>query len=242
MSGHSHWAVTKRQKAVVDAKRGQVFTKIANIITIAARDGGPDSVMNFKLRMAMEKARQVNMPKENIERAIKRGTGEAGGQIEEISYEAFGPGGTALIIELMTDNKNRSMNQLKHLLNQYDGSLANIGSVVWQFQRLGVIYLALDTQKRADWEQIELQLIEKGVEDIKTEGDKLVLYMKPENLQAVKGALEAADVAISDVALEMVPKEKITIADAATKQKLEELFNALDDWEEIKDFYSNADF
>lgn len=170
MSGHSKWATTKRQKAVVDAKRGAIFTKLSNLISIAARDKGGDPDTNFTLRMAIDKARQANMPKDNIERAIKRGTGEGGGQqIEELVYEGQGPVGSQFIIKCVTDNRNRTASTIRHLFSKAGGSL---GAVAWNFVLRGVVQITSEAlaDKFGDWDNLELELIDQGAQ---------ILFKKP---------------------------------------------------------------
>jgi len=233
MSGHSKWATTKRKKESVDAKRSANFTKLANIISIAARAGG-DPETNFKLRMAIDKAKEYSLPKDNIERAIKRGTGElVGTQIEEITYEGFGPEGIAFIIEVITDNKNRAAAEVKHLLAKYGGSLAGPGSVMWQFERKGVIIL--DKPKLSDEE--ELALIDAGVEDIETD-DSVILYTNVENFNKVKETVEKLGIKTLEASLEYVAKEKVKPKNEETVTKLYDDLEACDD---VSNFYSNAD-
>ncbi len=233
MSGHSKWATTKRKKEAVDAKRSANFTKLANIITIAARAGG-DPETNFKLRMAIDKAKEYSLPKDNIERAIKRGIGElAGNQIEEVTYEGFGPEGIAFIIEVVTDNKNRAVSEVKHLLAKYGGSLSGPNSVMWQFERKGVI--VLDKTSLSDEE--ELALIDAGVDDINTE-DGITLFTAVENFNKVKEKTESLGLKVLEANLEYVAKEKIRPKNEETVTKLYEDLDACDD---VSNFYSNAE-
>ncbi|MCX6785252.1 MAG: YebC/PmpR family DNA-binding transcriptional regulator [Candidatus Komeilibacteria bacterium] len=233
MSGHSKWATTKHRKEGVDAKRSANFTKLANIIAVAARKGG-DPESNFSLRMAMDKAKQYSLPKENIERAIKKGTGELGGQqIEEIVYEGFGPEGIAIIIETVTDNKNRAASEIKHLLNKYNGNLGGPGSTAWMFSHQGVI--VLDKEKLTDEE--ELALIDAGALDIKEEG-RVVIYTAMEQFEKLKKKIEAMRLPIAEADLEYVPKDRVKPKNEETLIKLFEELEACDD---ISNFYSNAD-
>ncbi len=236
MSGHSKWATTKRAKEAVDKKRGKIFTKLTNEIIIAAREGG-DPTMNFKLRVAMDRARAANVPKENIERAIKRGTGEDGGAVvEELIYEGFGPAGAAVIIKSLTDNKNRSASEIKHVFTKHGGSVAGSGAVMWMFLKRGAI--RIPKQPLAD---IELQLIEAGAEDIREEEENIVIYTKVEDLQKTKTALEKSGFTISDTDIEFAPKESKKITDESEKEKLENFFNDLDDLDDVSDFYTNVE-
>ena len=240
MSGHSKWAQIKRQKGVTDQKRGALFTKLANVITIAAREGGGDPEMNFKLRLAMEKAKQSNMPKNNIERAVKRGIGEVPGvQIEEVTYEGFGPGGVALVIEAITDNKNRTASTLRHILLKYGGNLSGTKSVLWMFSHKGILKIAKSHIQNIAKEELELKVIDVGVEDIIEENDELTILTKPENLQKVKENLEAQNIKADYVEIELIAKDKINIEDKNIRDKIEKLFEELDGLDDIDNFYSN---
>ncbi|PKL72428.1 YebC/PmpR family DNA-binding transcriptional regulator [Candidatus Kuenenbacteria bacterium HGW-Kuenenbacteria-1] len=230
MSGHSKWATTKRQKGITDQKRGVIFTKLGNIISIASREGGGDPEKNFKLRLVIEKAKQANMPKENIERAIKKGTGELGGaKIEEIIYEAFGPDGVGLIIETLTDNKNRTVSNIKSILNKHGGSLSGVNSVLWMFKKYGVI--RINKLEILNLEEFELKLIDLKVEDVEEEEEELVIYIKLEEFQKIKEELEKQKIKIDYAELEWVSKEKISsIADEKeTKEKIKKILEELDD-------------
>ena len=232
MSGHSKWATTKHKKAIKDSKRSSLFTKLAKIITIAARDGD-DQSMNFKLRMAVDKAKSLSMPKDNIERAIERGAGTGdSGPLEEITYEGYGPEGTAVIVEVVTDNKNRSASEVRHILTKHGGSLG--GSVIWQFDRKGVIYLKAEKIS----EDQELEIIDTGAEDIeKTEGSVRVITAM-EDLQKIQEKLQNT-FKIDSAELEYLPKNKVKIEKV---EKIEKFFEALDGCDDINNFYSNADF
>jgi YebC/PmpR family DNA-binding regulatory protein len=240
MSGHSKWATTHRQKEVADAKRGAIFTKLANAITIAAKQGGGDIETNFKLRMAIDKARDANMPKDNIERAIKKGSGELGGeQIEEIAYEAFGPAGTAFIIEVVTSNRNRVVSNLKHIFNKYGGSLGSNGSVAWMFERLGVIRILNEEIKDRNIEELELKLIDLNVKDVAKEAEGLIVYTDPIELQRIKNEIEKDGIKITGAEIEYVPKDKIGIKDEATKETLEKILDELEADEDANNYYFN---
>jgi len=239
MSGHSKWATTKRQKAEVDAKKGAIFTKIANMITIAAREKGGDPETNFNLRMAIEKGRSVNMPKENVERAIKRGLGElAGVAPEELIYEGFGPVKTHFIVKVLTDNKNRSAAEIRHLFAEYGGSL---GAVRWNFSEQGVIRVAAeDLPDAPDKESFELSLIDAGAEDIKREEEGLTVYCQNQALPLVKKIFDRQNIPTESAAVEYVAKEKAALA-PENRENLEKFLSALDECEEIVDYYHNAD-
>ncbi|HQB50842.1 MAG TPA: YebC/PmpR family DNA-binding transcriptional regulator [bacterium] len=242
MSGHSKWATTKRQKAVVDAKRGAIFTKMSNLITIAARDKGGDPATNFTLRMAIDKARQANMPKDNIERAIKRGTGEGGGnQIEELVYEGQGPVGSQFIIKCVTDSRNRTASTIRHAFSKAGGSL---GSVMWNFSLKGVVQITTEAlaTKNNDWDSFELELIDQGVEEIIREEEGVTLYTAPEDLQKLKSFLEQQNIATETAEIQHVAKDKMTIEDADDRLKMEKFIDSLEDCEDVSDYYTNAEW
>ncbi len=236
MSGHSKWSKIKRQKGSADSKRASLFTKLAKNITLAAKQGGGDPEMNFKLRLAMDKAKAANMPKDNIDKAIKRGTGElAGGIIEEITYEGFIPGGVAIIIKALTDNKNRAVSSIKHILTKYDGNLSGPNSVAWMFDQRGVIRLSNITNK----EEVELKAIDAGADDIIEENHDLTIYTTPNNLPTVKENLEKQGIEVEYAETEMVAKDKLDIS-SEQKLKLEKLFAELDENEDVDDYYTNS--
>lgn len=242
MSGHSKWAQIKRQKAVTDKKRGNLFTKLGNAITIASRHGGGDPNTNFQLRVAIDKARAANMPNENIERAIQRGSGELGGAtLEEITYEGFGPGGITLIIEVTTDNKNRTTANLRRLLTKYQGRLGGSGSVRWMFETKGVIRISRE-QLTHNKENVELKLIDAGSEDIIEEEEGLTVYTKPESLPAVRELLEKEGVTLASAEIELVPQTKIAITDVAAREKIAKLLEELEADDDITNYFTNADF
>jgi YebC/PmpR family DNA-binding regulatory protein len=238
MSGHSKWATTKRQKAIVDAKKGAAFTKIAKLITIAARKGG-DPVSNFSLRIAVDKAKSVNMPKDNIDRAIKRGTGESGGaQIEELTYEGLGPAKTQFILKCLTDNKNRTAAEVRHLFTNIGGSL---GTVMWNFTPRGVIMIerAEINEKKLNDEELELELIDNGAEDIMAEAEGITIYTAPADLQKVKQYLEAKNINTESAEVEYVAKERLNLSDD-DRIKLEKFIEELDSNEDVANYYTNA--
>lgn len=238
MSGHSKWATTKRSKAIVDAKKGAIFTKYGNLITIAAKKGG-DPTTNFSLRMAMEKAREANMPKENIERAIKRGTGElAGAQIEELTYEGIGPAKSQFIVKCLTDNKNRTAAEIRHLFADAGGSL---GSVMWNFELKGVILITaeeLQSKGLINNDDFELELIDAGAQDVKKESDGATIYTKPEDLQKVKQFIESKSLKTESADIEHVAKEHSQLKDEE-KEKFQKFIDTLDSNEDITDYYTN---
>jgi len=237
MSGHSHWAGIKHRKGLNDAARAKIFTKHGKLITIAARsgDGNPDT--NFQLRLAIDRARAENMPKENIERSIKRGTGELkdGAEIQEALYEAYGPGQVAMLIKTATDNKNRTLGELKTLLTKNGGKMVPAGSVSYLFKLIGSINIAIE--KNTDVSELELQAIEAGAEDTVYSEGVLTLYIKPEDLQKTKEALEKSSLKIEYAGLVYVPLQKTTLDESASLnyEKLLELLDEQDDVQEICD-------
>ncbi len=239
MSGHSKWSTIKRTKGAADAKRSSLFTKLSKAITIAARDKGGDPDINFGLRLAVEKARSANMPKDNIERSIKRGTGELeGGIIEELYYEGFGPAKVAIIIKCLTDNKNRTSQSIKHIFSKAGGALGGPKSVSWQFDNKGVIRIESEKVASKDMDELELQIIDLGAQDMKKTNEGLVIYTKIEDLHKVSKGLENMEIKVECADIEYVPKETISISDEENV-KLEKFFDALDEDEDVDDYYTN---
>lgn len=242
MSGHSKWATTKHQKFAADAKRSANFTKLAKMITVAARDGGGDPTANFKLRLAVEKAKSFNMPKDNIERAIKNGTGElSGNNIETVIYEAFGQGGSGLIIEGLTDNKNRAVAEVKRILSKGGANFAGGNSVLWMFERKGVISISNENLK-GDRDELELKIIELGAEDIVIEDEGWTIYLSVENLQGFKEGLDKLGISPESAEMELVAKEKIKLPDEESRTKLENLIEALEECDDVDNVYTNVDW
>ena len=241
MSGHSHAKTVKRTKEANAKKRGQMFSKMAKLIAVAAREGGGDPETNPALRLAIERAKNINCPKENIEKAIKRGTGELeGARLEEVFFEAYGPGGIALIIESITDNKNRTLNELKQTLPKHNGKLVQEGAVRWLFERKGVITLDLKSQNEnlQDKEQLGLIAIEAGAEDIYWQNSFLNIYVKVTNLEKMKENLQKKEIKIDSASLDWVAKKKTEIGEKE-KNLAEKLFEALDDLDSVQEIYSN---
>jgi len=236
MAGHSKWSTIKRKKGVNDAKRGQIFTKMANLITVAARSGGGDPEMNFKLRLAVDRAREENMPADNIQRAIKKGTGELGEgvQLEELKYEAYGPGGVALIIEAITDNKNRTLTEIKMALKDNDGRMGEMGSVAWMFKSCGVIRIS-----GVGSDEIEMAAIEAGADDIDEQDEGLVITTAANKLSAVKESLTIVGVKVESAGIELIPKDPLKVEDKSVLNKIEKLMGALDDLDDVGEVYSN---
>lgn len=239
MSGHSHFKTIKAQKELADAKRGKIFSKLGRVITIAANEKGPDPLTNSKLKTAIEQAKQFNMPRENIERAIKKGAGDLTGEnLEEIFIEGFGPGGIALIIEGITDNKNRTLGEIKGILGEHDGKMAGEGAVRWMFDRKGRLYISAEGTPK---EALELIAIEAGADDIRWDDSVLEVYTKPENLDAVKKTLEEKHANIESAGLIWIEKESILV-NPAEREKIQTLFEALEDNDAIQDIYSNVKY
>lgn len=235
MSGHSKWATTKRAKAIVDAKKGASFTKYSKLITIAARGGG-DPTSNFTLRMAIDKAKGANMPKDNIEKAIKRGTGElAGATIEELVYEGIGPAKSQFIVKCLTDSKNRSASEIRHLFSEFGGSLS---SVMWNFHQKGVIQATTESLGANKTDEFELEIIDAGAEDILTEEEGMTIYTKVENLQKVNNFLVARNIQVESAEIEYVAKE-LSEASDADKEKVVKFIDALEENEDVSEYYHN---
>ncbi|MBU4298726.1 YebC/PmpR family DNA-binding transcriptional regulator [Patescibacteria group bacterium] len=239
MSGHSHFKSIKGQKAITDSKRSQAFSKMSKEITVAAKEGG-DPEFNSKLRIAIENARDLRMPTENIERAIKRGTGEiAGEKLEEVLFEAYGPGGIAIIIEGITDNKKRALSEIKQILNQNGGKLVGEGAVKWMFGRKGCITLRITNQyEYTNKENLELAAIEAGAEDVYWHNDILEVYTKPEDLGWVKKNLEEKGIKLDSVSLDWVAKEMVELG-KKEKDSSQKLFEVLDKADSVQEIYSN---
>jgi YebC/PmpR family DNA-binding regulatory protein len=238
MAGHNKWSQIKRKKAVTDARRAAQWGKLIREITVAARDGGGDPDANPRLRLAVDQARTANMPNDNIDRAIKKGTGDLEGvNYEEATYEAYGPGGVALFIDALTDNLNRTVADLRHLLNKHGGNLGQDGSVAWMFDRKGVI--SFDAE-RHDGDAVMEAALEAGAEDMETEGGMITVYTELADFHAVQDGLRASGLEWQDAELARVPKSTMKISgdDAA---KLVRLLEAIDELDDVQKVYTNAD-
>jgi len=240
MSGHSHAKSKKNAKDLTDKKRGQMFSKMARVISVAVKEGGPNPETNSKLKIAIEQAKGSNLPKENIERAIKRASGGEleEEKLEEVLFEAYGPRGIAIIIEGITDNKNRTLSEIKQILNQNNGKLADTGSVKWLFERKGVIEVQSAKYEDGKKEDLELLAIEAGAQDIYWRDDFLDVYTRVEDLEKVKKNLEEKRIKIESASLDWVAKEEIAL-DEKQKQACQKLFEALDENEAVQEIYSN---
>jgi YebC/PmpR family DNA-binding regulatory protein len=239
MSGHSKWSTIKRQKGVTDAKRGALFTKVAREISVAARQGGGDPDANYRLRLAVEKARSVNMPSDNIKRTIDKATG--GGeadQFEEIVYEGYGPGGVAVLVEAATDNRNRTAAEVRSIFTKTGGQLAGSGAVAWQFEPRGLIAVTRGAQ--VDPDEVGLAAIDAGAEDVETDDDTIEIYTSPSSLEAVRKALEGAGVPVESAENTMVAKQTVELDSNKARQALR-LVEMLEDLEDVQRVTANFD-
>ncbi len=239
MSGHSKWATTRRKKAVIDAKRGKMFTKLIKEITIAAREGGGDPEGNPRLRLAVDNAKAANMPQDNIERAIKKATGELEGQsFHELTYEGYGPGGIAIMVEVATDNKNRTVAEVRHLFSKSGGSLGESGSVAWMFDRKGVILLP---KKEKTEDEIMEVILEEGAEDLQTEDEYFEVQTPLESFEPVRRVLANKDFQIENASLQWIAKNAVPVT-GEDAEKVMKLIESLEDSDDVQNVYSNADF
>lgn len=238
MAGHSKWSKIKRQKAVNDAKRGAKFTKLIREITVAAREGGGNPDFNPRLRLAVDTAKAESMPLDNIERAIKKGTGELEGvNYEEMTYEGYGPNGVALFIETLTDNQNRTVADIRHRLGKFNGSLGTSGSVAWQFERKGQIYV--DAERYHEDAVLEAALM-AGAEDVKREDDEFVVTTALQSFHEVQEAMKEAGVEFKEAELSMIPQNEVSV-EGAEAETLLKLLDALDDLDDVQKVHTNAD-
>lgn len=239
MGGHSHWSTIKRQKGASDAKRGQLFTKLSHEITVATRAGGGDPGMNSRLRLAIDRARENNMAADTIKRAIERGTG--GGDaaaLIETAFEGYGPGGVAIILQVVTDNRNRTVSEIRTTLARNGGSLGESGSVAWQFDSVGFIELDVGD---GDPEEVALAAIDAGAQDVRAEDARVEVYTAPTELDKVRRALEEAGLSIATAELSMLPKSTVTLDERSAGQVLR-LLDILEDLDDVQKVFSNADF
>jgi YebC/PmpR family DNA-binding regulatory protein len=239
MSGHSKWAQIKRQKGAADAKRGQLFTKLAREIIVAVREGGSNPEANFRLRLAVQKARDSNMPLDNIDRAIKRGSGQAeGASLVEMVLEGYGPNGVAILVSALSDNRNRTLQEVRNIFTRNGGNLGESGCVAWLFDNRGVI--AVDAGEQ-DTEALALEAIDAGAEDVKVENNYIEIYTRPEELEKVREALKQKDIDIASAELSRVPKTVIKLEEKSALQTLR-LLDKLEELDEVQSVSSNADF
>ena len=239
MSGHSKWSSIKHQKGVTDARRGQLFTKLTREIIMVAREGGSNPETNFRLRLAVQKARDNNMPQDNIERAIKRGSGEIeGATLVELVLEGYGPSGTAILVQALTDNRNRTLQDVRNIFSRNGGNLGESGCVGWLFDSKGLI--RVDTND-LDTEELALQAIDAGAEDVNIENANMEIYTKPEELEMVRRALEQKNIPVASAELSTVPKTTIELEEKAALQTLR-LLDKLEELDEVQNVSSNANF
>lgn len=243
MSGHSKWANIKHRKAKVDAQRGKLFTKLGRELIVAARLGGGDPEANPRLKLAVQRAREANMPMESIQRAIQRGTGEiAGASYEEMVYEGYGPGGVAILLNLTTDNRNRTAAEIRHLFARHGGSLGESGCVAWMFASRGLITVELDHQTLPA-DEIMLYAIEAGAEDVNQheEDNAIEVVTRPEDLEAVKGALLEKGIQVTAAEVSMLPKTTVPVTEPEVARRLLRLLDALEDHDDVQAVYANFD-
>jgi YebC/PmpR family DNA-binding regulatory protein len=240
VSGHSKWSSIKHKKGAADAKRGKLFSKLSRAIIVAAKEGGADPGGNLALQNAIEKARSYSMPKDNIERAIAKGAGEGadGSSFETVVYEGYGPEGVAVLVEALTDNRNRTASDVRHLFTKHGGNLGATGAVAWQFERRGVILLAADG---VDEDELVLAAAEAGADDVEQDGSTFQVSAAPEELAFVRASLEAAGYAVESAELSMVPKTTVAIGDESVAKKVVRLVEGLEDNDDVQDVYANFD-
>ncbi|MCC6142788.1 MAG: YebC/PmpR family DNA-binding transcriptional regulator [Candidatus Hydrogenedentes bacterium] len=238
MSGHSKWSTIKRKKAAVDAKRGKIFSRLAKEIMVAAKIGGGDPAGNTRLRTALNLAKAANMPSDNVDRAIKKGTGELPGVIyEEQRYEGYGPGGVGIIVDILTDNKNRTVAEIRHILTKHGGSMAETGAVSWNFESKGLIVIS---KEGLDDDAIFEKAIEAGAEDVDTEGDMYEITTEPTELHTVTMALEEMGLKIQEAKLTMVPKTSMEV-DPKQVLSVLKVMEYLEDHDDVQDVFTNMD-
>jgi len=240
VSGHSKWSTIKHKKGAADARRGKLFSKLSRAIMVAAKEGGADPGSNLALQNAIEKARSYSMPKDNIERAIAKGTGEGtdGSTFETVVYEGYGPEGVAVIVEALTDNRNRTASEVRHLFAKHGGNLGATGAVAWQFERRGVVLVDADG---VDEDELVLAAADSGADDVERDGTTFVVSSSPEGLSGVRGALEGAGFTLESVGLQMVPKTTVAIAEESTAKQVVRLVEGLEDNDDVRDVYANFD-
>ncbi|MDV2989127.1 MAG: YebC/PmpR family DNA-binding transcriptional regulator [Dehalogenimonas sp.] len=239
MSGHSKWATIKHQKGAADAKRGQLFTKLSREIILASKEGGPDPDMNARLRLAVQKAKDARMPSDNIDRAIKKGSGQLEGEtLLELTLEGYGPGGVAVLVHAVSDNRNRAIQEVRHLFTKSGGAMGEAGCVAWIFDSKGTITVPAAGQ---DIDELTLEVIDAGAEDVKPDEEYLEIITAPDQLEAVRQAIEAKGLTIENSGLDMQPKTQIELDDDTAMQVLK-LLTAMEELDDVQNVYSNADF
>jgi YebC/PmpR family DNA-binding regulatory protein len=240
MAGHSKWSSIKHKKGAADAKRGKLFSKLSRAIIVAAREGGPDPAANLALQNAVEKARSYSMPKDNIERAIAKGSGAdaESSAFEAVVYEGYGPEGVAVLVEALTDNRNRTASEVRHAFAKHGGNLGTTGGVAWQFERRGVLLVPAGG---VDEDELVLTAADAGADDVRLDGSTYEVTTVPEELREVREALEASGFYVETAELSMVPKTTVPIADEATAKRIVHLVEGLEDVEDVQDVYANFD-
>jgi YebC/PmpR family DNA-binding regulatory protein len=238
MSGHNKWSKIKNKKGVDDVKRGNLFTKLTREIIISAKEGGGSLDSNFRLRLAIQKARDANMPMDNIDRAISKGTGTGeGGALIEMTLEGYGPNGIAIMVSAMTDNRNRTVQEVRSSFTKHGGAMGESGCVNWMFKSRGVITINVDKDKE---EELELAAIDAGAEDVNTQGGVMEIYTKPDTLEKVRAALEAVKIKVESSELQMVPETMVTLDEKGATQALK-LLDRLEELDDVQNVYSNVD-
>jgi YebC/PmpR family DNA-binding regulatory protein len=240
VSGHSKWSSIKHKKGAADAKRGQLFSKLSRAIIVAAKEGGGDPAGNLALQNAIEKARSYSMPKDNIERAISKGSGAdaEAASFETVVYEGYGPEGVAVLVEALTDNRNRTASEVRHAFTKFGGNLGTTGAVAWQFERRGVVLVSANG---ADEEELVMAAAEGGADDVELDGSSFVVTSAPESLSDVRQALEDGGFAVESVELAMVPKTTVAVSDESVARRIVKLVEGLEDTEDVQDVYANFD-
>ena len=240
MSGHSKWHSIKHKKGATDKKRGQLFSKLARAIIVAAREGGPDPAANLALQNAIEKAREASMPKDNIERAIARGSGAAadGEAFEHITYEGYGPAGVAVFVDALTDNRNRTASEVRHVFSKSDGSLGESGSVAWLFERTGLLLVPADG---VDEDELTLAAADGGADDVSQDGSVFEITCPAESVADVRRALEQAGFAVESAQITMLPKTSVTVEDESAARRIVRLMEELEELDDVQDVYANFD-
>lgn len=242
MSGHSKWATIKRKKGATDAARGRLFTRLIKEITIAARSGGGNPDGNPRLRLAIQTAKQSNMPADNIKRAVQKGTGELPGiAYEEVTYEGYGPGGVAILVDVVTDNINRAVSEMRHVFSRNNGNLGQAGSVAWMFHKKGTISIPKNGQKsNVSEDDILTIILDAGADDMQTEGEEYTITTSPHSFEAVKKALEDKGIVLENSSLQMVPQNTVKVAGKEAEQTLK-LMEALEEHDDVQNVYANFD-
>jgi len=237
MSGHSKWANIKRRKGAQDAERAKAFTKISREIIVAVQQGGPDPDGNFRLKLMIQKAKAANMPNDNINRCIQKAAGNTeGSKMDEIIYEGYGPAGTAILLEIMTDNRNRTASEIRYLFSRNGGNLGETGCVAWMFDRIGRIVIPMEGK---DEDDVMMTALDAGAEDVSFEDDNCEVTTLPENLEEVRKALEAAGLEMTEVEVTRVPQNTVAVEDVEQARQVLKLYDALDEYDDVQNAYSN---